>query len=178
MADWLGVDVSDRTCKQCFEPLPGPETATARRVYCSRRCKNRAGIAKRVAYNRRWRAENPEKVAAIRAAYREQAAAIMRRYYADNPEVFARLRQKRRAAVSLDCRLVTERDWRRLTARYDHRCAYCGKQGPLTRDHIVPLHRGGRHAIGNLIPACRACNGSKSALLLIEWRAKRFATAN
>jgi 5-methylcytosine-specific restriction endonuclease McrA len=37
-------------------------------------------------------------------------------------------------------------------------------------DHIVPLGRGGRSVRGNVVPACKACNDKKKALLPIEWR--------
>ncbi|WP_306317623.1 MULTISPECIES: HNH endonuclease [unclassified Streptomyces] len=40
-------------------------------------------------------------------------------------------------------------------------------------DHVIPLSKGGRHAIGNLMPACMPCNMSKSASFLSVWRAKR-----
>ncbi|HEX8510460.1 MAG TPA: HNH endonuclease [Propionibacteriaceae bacterium] len=49
-------------------------------------------------------------------------------------------------------------------------CAYCGECRPLTMDHVVPLARGGRHAIGNLAPACETCNKRKGSMLLVEWR--------
>jgi 5-methylcytosine-specific restriction endonuclease McrA len=48
-------------------------------------------------------------------------------------------------------------------------CVGCGSDD-VTIDHIVPLARGGRHAVGNLQPLCRSCNGSKGAMLMIEWR--------
>lgn len=39
-----------------------------------------------------------------------------------------------------------------------------------TVEHIIPVTRGGTNYEGNLAPACRACNASKGALLLMEWR--------
>lgn len=66
---------------------------------------------------------------------------------------------------------VSVRDWRRLLTRYGHCCAYCGARSDrLQMDHVIPLSRGGRHAIGNVLPACRRCNTSKRAKLLSEWR--------
>ena len=76
-----------------------------------------------------------------------------------------------------DVRTVTDRDWRRLCARYNNCCAYCGEAKPLAMDHIVPVTRGGRHAIGNLLPACRSCNSRKRTRLIVEWRAGRKAAA-
>ena len=43
-------------------------------------------------------------------------------------------------------------------------CHYCGSTfspDALTLDHVVPLARGGRTTKGNVVPACRACNGGK-----------------
>ena len=66
--------------------------------------------------------------------------------------------------------VVTARDWSRLCARFDHRCAYCGERKPLTQDHVVAIVRGGKHSIGNLVPCCVSCNASKGPKLLTEWR--------
>lgn len=51
-------------------------------------------------------------------------------------------------------------------------CFYCSAPADLTIDHVIPLAKGGRHAIGNLVGACQHCNSQKGAMLLIEW--KRF----
>ena len=71
---------------------------------------------------------------------------------------------------------VDLRDWMRLVDRYRGRCAYCDEVAePVTMDHVVPLSRGGRHSIGNVLPACKQCNQRKNARLLIEWRLGRKA---
>ena len=52
----------------------------------------------------------------------------------------------------------------RLFARDRHVCAYCGDRfhsDELTREHIVPVSRGGVDSWMNCITACRACNGHK-----------------
>jgi 5-methylcytosine-specific restriction endonuclease McrA len=55
-----------------------------------------------------------------------------------------------------------------LFARDDYRCQYCGRAGSqlrhrecLTRDHLVPLSRGGTNAWTNVVTACSACNTRK-----------------
>jgi len=41
-------------------------------------------------------------------------------------------------------------------------CIYCGRSDvPLTRDHKIPLFRGGSNDIYNIVPACKPCNSSK-----------------
>ena len=52
----------------------------------------------------------------------------------------------------------------KLFRRDCHVCAYCGGRfgfGTLTREHIVPVSRGGRDTWMNCITACRTCNGRK-----------------
>lgn len=44
-------------------------------------------------------------------------------------------------------------------------CAYCGQRYPLrdlSRDHVVPVSRGGRNVWTNVVTACRSCNTCKS----------------
>lgn len=48
-----------------------------------------------------------------------------------------------------------------LFLRDGHLCMYCGGQFPdhqLTRDHVVPLSRGGSDRWSNVVTACRGCN--------------------
>ena len=52
----------------------------------------------------------------------------------------------------------------RLFRRDEFTCLYCGEMlsaSLLTRDHIVPLSRGGRDVWENVLAACRPCNQRK-----------------
>lgn len=53
---------------------------------------------------------------------------------------------------------------------YNQPCFYCGSSKQIELDHVVPIARGGSHGIGNLVAACRECNKSKGAKLLVEWK--------
>ncbi len=58
-----------------------------------------------------------------------------------------------------------------LFKRDRHTCAYCGTVAPhsgLTRDHIVPLSRGGKDQWMNVVAACKSCNSRKGADLMEE----------
>jgi len=58
----------------------------------------------------------------------------------------------------------TEDEWALLKRQYHHRCLCCGRQEPdikLTKDHIVPLSKGGTNWIANIQPLCRSCNSKK-----------------
>lgn len=56
-----------------------------------------------------------------------------------------------------------------LVAAYGPRCAYCGRPGRLTIDHVQPRSRGGTDAWENLLPACEDCNQSKGNRTPAEW---------
>jgi 5-methylcytosine-specific restriction endonuclease McrA len=56
------------------------------------------------------------------------------------------------------------KEWLDLKTEYQYSCAHCGSSEPeikLTRDHIVPLSKGGTDGIDNIQPLCLACNMSK-----------------
>jgi 5-methylcytosine-specific restriction endonuclease McrA len=55
----------------------------------------------------------------------------------------------------------TEAEWAALCELTGHRCARCKEKKPLSRDHIVPLSRGGSDDITNIQPLCRECNSKK-----------------
>lgn len=53
-------------------------------------------------------------------------------------------------------------------------CIYCKEPDKkITVDHAIPLARGGRHSIGNLVPACMSCNTSKGKKTIMEFRLYR-----
>lgn len=54
-------------------------------------------------------------------------------------------------------------------------CAYCrcAVNGLPDPEHVVPLSRGGRNDMSNLVAACRPCNTDKGDLTLTEWAEDR-----
>ena len=62
-----------------------------------------------------------------------------------------------------------------LFARDGYRCQYCGRSSHdlggrecLTRDHLVPISRGGSNDWTNCITACSSCNTRKGNRLVQE----------
>jgi hypothetical protein len=57
--------------------------------------------------------------------------------------------------------------------RLGNSCVYCNAKEKITVDHVVPVSRGGVHALRNLVPACAKCNSSKrNKILFLEWQPK------
>ncbi len=86
----------------------------------------------------------------------------------------ARIQVPRPAVIRLVRFVHVPRKFRRqvtntfLFARDGYRCQFCGRAEPqlgfrecLTRDHLVPLSRGGTNDWTNVVTACSSCNTRK-----------------
>ncbi len=63
-------------------------------------------------------------------------------------------------------------EWETLKAQYNWTCPSCRKQEPnikLTRDHIIPISKGGSNNIENIQPLCRGCNSRKKDKLINKY---------
>jgi 5-methylcytosine-specific restriction endonuclease McrA len=54
-------------------------------------------------------------------------------------------------------------------------CAYCGSHvlEGLQKDCMLPISRGGRYTLDNVVPACRSCNASKCNDELTSWMRRK-----
>jgi 5-methylcytosine-specific restriction endonuclease McrA len=70
---------------------------------------------------------------------------------------------------------LTDAQWTALQLAWGG-CAYCGAtHRPLQRDCVLPISRGGRYTLANVVPACRPCNTSKCNGEVTAWlRRKRL----
>ena len=81
---------------------------------------------------------------------------------------------KQRGSTAL--MLTPDQLWRRWV-EFGHQCAYCGADGDLHIEHVIPISKGGEHHLGNIVPACQRCNYSKRSAPVEEWyRAQPFFT--
>ena len=121
------------------------------------------GKAVRAANRRRERSKE------VARLYRETSPkykAYVRSYFSSDKGKAAKSRSNARRRTVLENMVVTLTDceWENIKNDYDHRCVYCAeKTVNLTRDHVIPLSRGGHHVLQNVVPACVTCNSRKWA---------------
>lgn len=80
----------------------------------------------------------------------------LRRVILGRPAIYSRLYR-----IKINGGNHTQFEWERLQARFNWRCVKCQERKPLTKDHIIPISRGGTNNISNIQPLCRECNSSK-----------------
>jgi 5-methylcytosine-specific restriction endonuclease McrA len=134
-------------CKSCFNQASKDKKSE---YYLS----NRPEILQKVS---RYRSENVLEIASKRAKWRSL-----------NSEKTSLYSYKRRAKFKENGTfLITAKEIDKLKSL---NCFACGKSGQIQIDHIIPIARGGRHSIGNLLPLCSKCNLSKNKKTFMEWR--------
>lgn len=85
----------------------------------------------------------------------------------------ARRRKRRVDAADND---LTPAQWAAILAAWGG-CAYCrapaSAAATLQRDCVLPISRGGRYTLDNVVPACRSCNASKCNEEVTHWLRRR-----
>jgi 5-methylcytosine-specific restriction endonuclease McrA len=102
---------------------------------------------KKKTWQREWRRKNPEQSKAIDAKKHHKRKAI---------------------ESNLDATFTNEQ-WENCKKEFENKCAYCGKEKDLARDHFIPVSSGGEYTLNNIVPACVNCNSSKNRRDFFEW---------
>lgn len=140
-------------------------------------------------YREQNREKERERFRRYDQANREKRRLAIAASRAENPDHHRELRRKWRAANLERSRARCRAYWHRRRSGSDpseevdayaellllQACGYCGATENMSIDHVVPLSRGGKHTVDNLLPACRSCNSSKGNKLLEEWLPLRAA---
>ena len=65
----------------------------------------------------------------------------------------------------------TPSEWLDRLEEFNNCCAYCLKPlgNKATADHIVPISKGGKNYISNIVPACQSCNSHKHNKSLLSF---------
>lgn len=140
----------------------------------------------------KWRENNKDKTAAYNAAYyandvegqRERSrlwwggnksASLEkhRKWVAENREKWNLLQARRRARRAGAEGHHTKEQVDALRKLQNGECAICGQEKKLTKDHIIPLSKGGSDWINNIQLVCQSCNSSKRDKTPEEFAASR-----
>lgn len=111
---------------------------------------------------RLWRARNQGSLAAYRLANVAKIAAYFKEWATKNPDKRSVYKHARRARENAANGSHTAAEWRTILARHKSKCVTCGAKGKMTKDHIIPLSRGGTNFVYNLQPMCLGCNIRKA----------------
>lgn len=97
----------------------------------------------------------------------------LKKYHSDyakaHPEIGRQAVNRRRVRKMSAAGYHTAEEWKVLCDNCKNTCLSCNQQKPLTKDHIVPLSRGGTDWIDNIQPLCNSCNASKG-VKIIDYR--------
>jgi len=131
-------------------------------------------LKKRSAYDRRYRAEHPDKAVYMRryrAAHIARTSERNRAYAAKHPALLADIARNRRARKLNAPGTYTDADVQAQYARQRGKCYWRANESCKARggklgddyhpDHVVPLILGGSNWPSNLVVSCPACNCSK-----------------
>lgn len=122
-----------------------------------------------MATSRQWAERNREQLREYKRRYaeanRERIIEYKREYRKNKPDMIRDRKLARRAREVGAEGSHTAAEWQAVVWRQGFACALCGEVKPLTRDHVIPLSRGGTNDIGNIQGLCKPCNSSKGARL-------------
>ena len=136
-------------------------------------------------YDRKWWKDHPEYGKKHSKKWSEDHPEYMKQWLKDNPEYMKKWyktekgkanNQRGHIARQMNekniINTLTAEEWINILKEYKFKCAYCGKEFTLfdreTRDHIIPLSKGGNNIKENIVPACRSCNSKKNNKLVYE----------
>lgn len=113
---------------------------------------------KYLAYSKKYRDINKEKI-----------AITIKLWNLKNPDK-ARINSAKQLSLKHGLPATfTVDQWKQIKIYFNNKCAYCGKELPLTQDHFKALSEGGEYTINNIIPVCQSCNSSKSIKNFFDW---------
>lgn len=198
----MSDSITTKVCRKCGEVLPPGEFHAHKRgkngfrAVCKTcinrqnaewRSKNREYIRK---HDAEYRRNNPERVAELRAEWRsknrERLAEQRAEYRRNNLDIYRASNHRHEARKRNAQGTHTAQEMRDQFTRQKGICYYCDcklihpfepkpkttKKAIAHWEHIIPLVRGGRNDLSNLVWACAKCNLSKNDRLLgIEWKA-------
>lgn len=137
-----------------------------------REANKEATVAYRKAYNEANKEAKALSNKAYREANKEATVAYQKAYqkaYRGANKVTSKIYKHRRRARMANNGVFTVSK-KEIAKLMSSPCIYCGAIKDITIEHLIPIHRGGTHGVGNLSSACRSCNLSKGSKFITEWK--------
>ncbi|MBA7573652.1 HNH endonuclease [Candidatus Atribacteria bacterium 1244-E10-H5-B2] len=131
-------------------------------------------------YNKKYYKRNKENILKQCKEYRESHIKIIRekdlerkRNYSkteNGKATHQRAKYRRRTILKNTINTLTAQEWLDILVKHDCRCIYCGKKlidsFDTTRDHVIPISKGGNNVKENIVPACKSCNSKKGKKIM------------
>jgi 5-methylcytosine-specific restriction endonuclease McrA len=162
----LGVIAQCKVCRKNYAALYHSKNRDRNNARNKAWAKSNKSTINRIASD--WRKSNPNKVKEIQKTYRLKNSNLIAQRRKNRLEYSRNAWNKRKAQKANNGVFAISK--KELSRLYSQPCFYCGKIGKIEMDHVIPIKLGGRHSIGNLVPACLPCNRSKAGKLLIVWK--------
>lgn len=120
---------------------------------------------------REWRQKNHEKDIKRKIKWRNENLDYDKqrkaKWSAENLDKRRMSYHKRQAALMGNSYYISEKEVKKILKSL---CFYCGSNQNIQIDHVIPVSKGGKHSIGNIVPACRSCNASKCDKYIFQWK--------
>jgi 5-methylcytosine-specific restriction endonuclease McrA len=106
---------------------------------------------------------------------KERVREHQKKYYESKKGMLCKLKKrlKRKENINNVICTLTNEEWLEILDYFNYHCAYCNrkfdKKNKPTKDHIIPITKGGSHTKENIVPACLLCNVRKSNKLLLNF---------
>lgn len=120
--------------------------------------------ARKRAFAKKWYHQNKERIKSLQDKRRDEIREYNRKYSAENPIKMRHKAKVRRARLAGAKGHHSHEQWIARFNYFGRSCLYCGcalTDETVTKDHQIPISRGGSEWPSNLVPACRPCNSKK-----------------
>lgn len=132
-----------------------------------------------------WRLKNKDKIKESRKQYRKDNKDKIKKYQEENKEKFDKYQKEwhksekgkassanaihKRRTITKQGDVTTQQILELKKAKHCYWCNISLKNKTIHIDHYVPLAKGGKHTLSNLVIACSKCNLNKNAKDPIEF---------
>lgn len=161
-SNWRGG--SHRICQECGQEFDVVPAST--RKFCSFKCSTAAKTGAAISKACEHCGTKFLHPAFAKRRFCSQACGnLNRRIYASEQQRGRAKNRRRDAAIRAAGKLSghhTEQQWADLLKSHGGMCVKCHTAQNITRDHIIPLSKGGGDHIGNIQPLCMTCNIRKA----------------